>query len=61
MLCQSCKRETPDDDGCQLNGKWLCEKCAWKQGLFPLSHTGARRDKISERGRVLTPPEPAGK
>ena len=28
-----------------------------KAGLFPLEHTGIRRDKISERGRKLTVPK----
>ena len=39
----------------------LCEDCAVQRGLFPLGHTGLRRDRISEKGRRLTPPVPAKK
>ncbi len=36
----------------------MCEGCAMQKGLFPLGHTGARRDGISEEGRILTIPKP---
>ena len=58
MVCMLCKKEVCEEDSYTLEGQILCERCAWKKGIFPLGHTGARRDKISERGRVLTLPKP---
>lgn len=45
------------DDTYTVGAKPMCEDCAMKVGLFPLGHTGSRRDKISEHGRYLTSPE----
>jgi hypothetical protein len=36
------------------NGKDVCEDCAMQAGLYPLGHTGARRDKISEKDGALS-------
>jgi rRNA maturation endonuclease Nob1 len=51
--CTGCKKRVPQNDMYLIEGHTLCEDCAIKKGLFPLEHTGSRRDKISERGRYL--------
>ena len=57
-LCSSCNKKIPENEICIYEGNIMCDDCAMKAGLFPLEHTGARRDKISERGRRLTIPKP---
>ncbi|MBW2482551.1 MAG: hypothetical protein JRF38_21390 [Deltaproteobacteria bacterium] len=57
MLCETCEKEFPEEEIYGVEGKRMCEDCAIDAGLFPLSHTGLRRDKISEKGRHLTLPE----
>ena len=54
MLCTNCGRDFPESEIYTVDRKQMCEDCAIKVGLFPLEHTGLRRDKISERGRRLT-------
>jgi hypothetical protein len=57
MLCNVCDKEITEDETYSFGGKCMCEDCAIKEGLYPLGHTGLRRDKISERGRRLTLPK----
>ena len=57
MLCNLCGNEIPKNEIYTYEGKRMCEDCAINTGLFPLEHTGLRRDKISEKGRRLTLPE----
>lgn len=57
-LCSSCKKKIPENEIYIYEGNIMCDDCAMKAGLFPLEHTGGRRDKISERGRHLTIPKP---
>ncbi len=58
ISCRSCGKEISENDVYTYEGKHVCDDCAMKASLFPLEHTGARRDKISERGRHLTTPKP---
>jgi hypothetical protein len=58
VSCCHCDKKLSEDDIYIFEGKHMCDDCAMKAGLFPLEHTGARRDKISERGRRLTIPKP---
>jgi len=58
MLCKVCHKEVSENEMILFDGKKMCEECAMNKGLFPLGHTGLRRDKISEKGRHLTPPKP---
>ncbi len=58
MPCGQCGKRLSEEDVYIFEGKRMCDDCAMKAGLFPLEHTGARRDKISERGRLLTIPKP---
>ena len=58
MLCSDCRKEIPENDTYTYEGKLVCEDCAIKSGLYPLGHTGLRRDRISEKGRRLTVPKP---
>ena len=55
--CSSCGKKLFENEVYLHEGNCMCDNCAMKAGLFPLEHTGARRDKISERGRRLTIPE----
>ena len=57
MICGSCDKEMAEDEIYKYEGRAMCEDCAVKAGLFPLSHTGLRWDKISEKGRHLTLPK----
>jgi hypothetical protein len=57
MLCEACKKDFPEDEIYTFEGKQMCEDCAIDKGLFPLGHTGLRRDKIAEKGRRLTLPK----
>ena len=57
MLCETCEKEFPKDEIYSYEGKRMCEDCAIDAGLFPLGHTGLRRDKISEKGRYLSLPK----
>jgi hypothetical protein len=57
MLCKVCGKEISEDETYTYEGKRMCEECAIGAGLFPLGHTGLRRDKISEKGRYLTLPK----
>ena len=57
MLCEACEKEFAEDEIYTVEGRRMCENCAITAGLFPLGHTGMRRDKISEKGRRLTLPE----
>ena len=57
MLCSSCGKEISENEAYTLDGKRMCEDCAMQAGLYPLGHTGVRRDKISEKGRCLTVPD----
>ena len=57
MVCKACGKEISDDETYIYEGKRMCEDCAINAGLFPLGHTGLRRDKISEKGRYLTLPK----
>lgn len=57
MLCKDCGKEISEDEIYTYEGKQMCEDCAIDAGLFPLGHTGSRRDKISEKGRHLTLPK----
>ncbi len=56
ISCGSCGKKISENDVYAYEGNRMCDDCAMKAGLFPLEHTGARRDKISERGRRLTIP-----
>jgi hypothetical protein len=58
MLCGNCGKETSENEVYVYEGKRMCEDCAIKKGLYPLGHTGLRRDKISEKGRCLAAPKP---
>ena len=58
MSCSKCGKTLPEEDIYIFEGRRMCEDCAIKAGLFPLGHTGSRRDKISEKGRFLTAPKP---
>ncbi len=57
MLCSDCNKEISESEIYTYEGKRVCEDCAIKSGLYPLGHTGLRRDKISEKGRRLTLPK----
>ena len=57
MLCKGCGKEISEDEIYTYEDKQMCEDCAIDAGLFPLGHTGSRRDKISEKGRHLTLPK----
>ena len=57
VFCSNCGKELSEEDIYTVGGSKLCEDCAMDMGLFPLEHTGSRRDKISERGRRLTLPK----
>ena len=57
IMCNGCGKALSETDTYLYNGKPMCEDCAIDEGLFPLGHTGSRRDKISERGRHLHIPE----
>jgi hypothetical protein len=46
MLCKVCGKEISEDETYTYEGKRMCEECAKGEGLFPLGHTGLRRDKI---------------
>ena len=56
--CVDCGKAFDPEDLYEVEGGVRCETCAMKAGLYPLGHTGLRRDKISEKGRLITPPEP---
>jgi hypothetical protein len=58
MACSSCGKEISENEAYLYAGKLMCENCVVKAGLYPLAHTGSRRDKISEKGRCLTAPKP---
>lgn len=58
ISCCRCGKKISEDDIYIYEGNRMCDDCAMKAGLFPLGHTGARRDKISERGRRLTIQKP---
>jgi recombinational DNA repair protein (RecF pathway) len=58
MPCSSCGKEVSENEVYIYEGKRMCEDCAIKTGLYPLGHIGARKDKISEKGRCLTVPKP---
>ncbi|BCL61585.1 hypothetical protein DGMP_22780 [Desulfomarina profundi] len=57
ISCKKCGKEISGNDIYIYEGNQMCDDCAMKAGLFPLEHTGSRRDKISERGRHLTIPK----
>ena len=57
MLCSVCGKELSENEIYTYEDKRMCEDCAIKAGLYPLGHTGLRRDKISEKGRHLTLPK----
>ncbi len=57
VICSSCSKKIAENEIYTYDGKRMCDDCAMKTGLFPLEHTGSRRDKISERGRRLTIPK----
>ena len=57
MKCSACGKEIFKNDTYVVEGRNMCEDCAISAGLFPLGHTGLRRDKISEKGRRLTLPD----
>ena len=57
MLCNGCGKEISEKETYTVEGRRMCEDCAINAGLFPLGHTGSRRDKISEKGRQLTMPK----
>ncbi len=48
MICPKCTKDYKDGDFYTVNNEKMWEDCAIESGLFPLEHTGARRDKISE-------------
>ena len=54
--CSHCGKPLGKETLYIVEEKEMCEDCGMTAGLFPLEHTGARRDKISERGRRLTIP-----
>jgi len=54
--CSRCKKEVSENEIYIFEGRPMCEDCAINAGLYPLEHTGLRRDKISEKGRRLTVP-----
>ena len=58
MYCSNCSKEISENQIYRCEGKQICEDCAINAGLFPLGHTGLRRDKISEKGRCLTTIKP---
>ena len=58
VSCSSCWKEISEKEVYTYEDKLMCDDCAMKAGLFPLGHTGQRRDKISEKGRYLTVPRP---
>ena len=58
ISCGSCGKKISEKDVYTYGGNRMCDDCAMKAGLFPLEHTGARQDKISEKGRRLTIPKP---
>ena len=55
-LCDLCGKAVREENIYLRDNKAMCEECAMMTGLFPLGHTGVRRDKISEKGRQLTVP-----
>ncbi len=57
MVCGNCGKEVSENEVYAYKGKQMCEDCVIKAGLYPLGHTGLRRDKISEKGRRLTVPK----
>ena len=57
MACSACGKELSESETYLYEGRKMCEDCAVAAGLFPLGHTGLRRDKISEKGRQLTVPD----
>lgn len=57
ILCGNCGMEISKNEVYTCNEKDMCEDCAMQTGLYPLGHTGARRDKISEKGRCLAVPD----
>ena len=57
MKCKACGKKILENEIYTIEGKRMCEDCAINAGLFPLGHTGLRRDKISEKGRYLTLPK----
>lgn len=58
VSCSSCSKEISENEVYTYEGKQMCDDCAMKASIFPLGHTGLRRDKISEKGRCLTVPIP---
>ena len=54
MLCNDCGKDIFEKNIYTYEGKQMCEDCIIKEGLYPLGHTGPRREKISEKGRRLT-------
>jgi hypothetical protein len=58
MSCNSCGKHVSENEVYIYKDKCMCENCAMKAGLYPLGHTGSRRDKISKEGRRLTVPKP---
>lgn len=57
IKCSNCRKEVSENESYTYEGKCVCEDCAINAGLFPLGHSGSRRDKISEKGRHLTLPK----
>lgn len=55
--CSRCGKPLSENEIYLFENKIMCDACAMTSGLFPLEHTGARRDRISERGRRLTIPK----
>lgn len=58
IRCGRCRKPLGPDEVYGGDGCRMCDDCAMTAGLFPLEHTGPRRDRISERGRHLTVPKP---
>ena len=54
MECSRCGKVISEEETYIYENKRMCDDCAMKSGLFPLGHTGLRRDRISEKGRYLT-------
>jgi hypothetical protein len=54
MHCSVCGKEVSENDLYTFDGKEMCDKCCMNEGLYPLGHSGMRRDKISEDGRRRT-------
>jgi hypothetical protein len=54
MGCSKCGKELPESELYAMHGTLMCDDCAMRAGLFPLEHSGARRDRISENERRLT-------